>query len=42
MKDTHRKAGEIIATAAKPLAPALTGRLIFDHCFGTYSSARDA
>jgi HK97 gp10 family phage protein len=27
MKDTHRKAGEIIAVAAKPLAPNLTGRL---------------
>lgn len=27
MKDTHRKAGEIVAVAAKPLAPVLTGRL---------------
>ena len=27
MKETHRKAGEIVAAAAKPLAPVLTGRL---------------
>jgi HK97 gp10 family phage protein len=27
MKDTHRKAGEIVAVAAKSLAPVLTGRL---------------
>jgi HK97 gp10 family phage protein len=27
MKDTHRRAGEIVAAAAKPLAPVLTGRL---------------
>jgi len=27
MKDTHRRAGDIVAAAAKPLAPVLTGRL---------------
>ena len=27
MKDTHRKAGEVVARAAKPLAPVRTGRL---------------
>lgn len=27
MKETHQKAGEIVATAAKPLAPARTGAL---------------
>jgi HK97 gp10 family phage protein len=27
MKETHRKAGEIVAAAAKPLAPVRTGAL---------------
>jgi hypothetical protein len=27
MKETHRRAGDIVAAAAKPLAPVLTGRL---------------
>ena len=27
MKDTHRRAGEIVASAAKPLAPVRTGAL---------------
>lgn len=27
MKETHRQAGEIVAAAAKPLAPVLTGKL---------------
>jgi HK97 gp10 family phage protein len=27
MKETHRAAGDIVAVAAKPLAPVLTGRL---------------